>query len=145
MKIVPVLMADDDPVDQVLTMEAFEEARALNPLIFVDDGAELMKYLRREPPYTDEVRYPLPGLILLDLNMPKKDGKECLAEIRSDPQLKHLPVIVMTTSNREEEVFSSYNLGANSYITKPVDFEKLVAHVKALNAYWCSIVELPSG
>ncbi|MEO9700640.1 response regulator, partial [Marinobacter alexandrii] len=87
----------------------------------------------------------VPGLILLDLNMPKKDGRECLAEIRVDPQLRHLPIIVMTTSSREEEVFSSYDLGANSYITKPVDFEKLVIQVKALSAYWCSIVELPSG
>lgn len=145
MKTVPVLMADDDPVDQVLTKEAFEEASARTPLFFVNDGAELMKYLRREPPYTDESRYPVPGLILLDLNMPKKDGRECLAEIRVDPQLRHLPIIVMTTSSREEEVFSSYDLGANSYITKPVDFEKLVIQVKALSAYWCSIVELPSG
>ena len=145
MKTVPVLMADDDPVDQVLTKEAFEEAKALSPLFFVDDGVELMKYLRREPPYTDESRYPSPGLILLDLNMPKKDGRECLAEIRGDPALRHLPVIVMTTSSRKEEVLSSYDLGANSYITKPVDFEKLVTQVKALIAYWCSIVELPSG
>ncbi|WP_203298838.1 response regulator [Marinobacter sediminum] len=145
MKIVPVLMADDDSVDQLLTKEAFEEAKALNPLFFVNDGVELMKYLRREPPYTDESRYPMPGLILLDLNMPKKDGRECLAEIRADPQFRHLPVIVMTTSSREEEVFSSYDLGANSFITKPVEFEKLVTQVKALNAYWCSIVELPNG
>ena len=145
MKIVPVLMADDDPVDQVLTREAFEEAKALNPLFFVDDGVELMRYLRREPPYTEEACYPRPGLVLLDLNMPLKDGRECLAEIRKDPELRHLPVIVMTTSNREEEVFTSYELGANSYITKPVDFQKLVDQVKALNAYWCSIVELPSG
>lgn len=145
MKAVPVLMADDDPVDQVLTKEAFEEANALSPLFFVDDGVELMKYLRREPPYTDESCYPLPGLILLDLNMPKKDGRECLAEIRGDPELRHLPVIVMTTSSREEEVLSSYELGANSYITKPVDFETLVSQVKAVTAYWCSVVELPSG
>ncbi|MDP4548097.1 response regulator [Marinobacter sp. MDS2] len=145
MKPVPILMADDDPLDQLLTKEAFEEAKAVNPLYFVENGVALMRYLRREPPYSNEVEYPMPGLILLDLNMPKMDGRECLAEIRQDPSLRFLPVIVMTTSNREEEVLNSYQLGANSYIAKPVDFEKLVAQVKAFNAYWCSVVELPSG
>ncbi|QBM18370.1 response regulator rcp1 [Marinobacter sp. JH2] len=145
MKPVPILMADDDPLDQLLTKEAFEEAKAVNPLYFVDNGVELMRYLRREPPYTNEVEYPMPGLILLDLNMPKMDGRECLTEIQKDPRLRFLPIIVMTTSNREEEVLKSYQLGANSYIAKPVDFEKLVAQVKAFHAYWCSVVELPSG
>ncbi|MCG7200757.1 response regulator [Marinobacter pelagius] len=143
MKPVTILMADDDPLDQLLTREAFEEAKALNPLYFVENGLELMRYLRRESPYEDKERYPTPGIVLLDLNMPKKDGRECLREIRSDPELQHLPVVVMTTSSREEEVFQSYDLGANSYITKPVDFEKLVAQIQAFNTYWCSIVELP--
>ncbi|MGF2735487.1 response regulator [Marinobacter sp. DUT-1] len=143
MKPVPILMADDDPLDQLLTKEAFDEAKALNPLYFVENGVELMRYLRRERPYDDTQQYPTPGIILLDLNMPKKDGRECLREIRSDARLQHLPVIIMTTSSREEEVFHSYDLGANSYITKPVDFEKLVAQIKAFNNYWCSIVELP--
>lgn len=143
MKPISILMVDDDPLDQLLTKEAFEAAKALNPLFFLDNGVELMQYLRREHPFQDEARYPWPDLILLDLNMPKKDGRACLKEIREDPALSHLPIVVMTTSNREEEVFKSYALGANSYITKPVDFEKLVAQVRAFSSYWCSIVELP--
>ncbi|KEF30188.1 Two-component system response regulator [Marinobacter nitratireducens] len=143
MRVVPILMADDDPLDQLLTKEAFQEAKSLNPIYFVSNGVELMQYLRREPPYNDETAYPWPGLVLLDLNMPKMGGRECLEQIRKDPELQHLPVVIMTTSNREEEIFKSYDLGANSYITKPVDFEKLVAQVGALSAYWCSIVELP--
>lgn len=145
MKVIPILMVDDDPLDQLLTKEAFEAAKVLNPLYFVDNGVELMRYLRRQAPYDDIEAYPWPGLILLDLNMPKMDGRECLKEIRADSQLCHLPVIVMTTSNREEEVFRSYDMGANSYITKPVDFEQLVAQVRVFSSYWCSIVELPDG
>ncbi len=145
MRTVSILMADDDPQDQFLTQEAFQEAKSLNPLYFVNDGVELMKYLRRQSPYEDEDEYPWPDLILLDLNMPKMGGRECLEAIRADPELHHLPVIIMTTSNREEEILKSYDLGANSYITKPVDFEKLVAQMRVFSAYWCSIVELPDG
>lgn len=144
MEPIPILMVDDDPLDQLLTKEAFEAAKALNPLFFVNNGVELMKYLRREPPFDDELKHPFPKLILLDLNMPKKDGRECLREIREDVSLRHLAVIVMTTSDREEEVLRSYQLGANSYISKPIEFEELVSQVRTLNSYWCSIVELPN-
>ncbi|MGF2686178.1 response regulator [Marinobacter sp. DUT-3] len=142
MRPITILMADDDPLDRMLTQEAFLESRSINPLYFVENGEELLKYLRRDPPYTP-TEHPFPDLILLDLNMPKKDGRDCLIEIKNDPELRHLPIIVLTTSNREEEVFRSYNLGASSFISKPVDFEKLVSQIKVFNSYWCSIVELP--
>lgn len=142
MRPITILMADDDPLDRMLTQEAFLESKSINPLYFVENGEELLNYLLRVPPYNAE-EHPFPDLILLDLNMPKKDGRDCLIEIKSNPGLKHIPIIVLTTSNREEEVFRSYDLGASSFISKPVDFEKLVGQIKIFNSYWCSIVELP--
>ncbi|WP_264754025.1 response regulator [Marinobacter sp. LQ44] len=137
-------MADDDPEDRELTKEAFRESKSVNPLYFVENGEELMNYLYRTHPYNDK-DHPFPDLILLDLNMPKLDGQECLKRIKKDPELRHIPILVLTTSNREEEVFRSYDLGASSFITKPVDFEKLISEVKVINNYWCSIVELPNA
>mgnify|MGYP006276318705 CR=1 FL=1 len=144
-RLIPILMAEDDAEDQLLAREALREARLMNPLYCVDDGEQLMRYLRREPPYDNGEGWPYPGVVLLDLNMPRKDGRTCLSEIKRDPNLKHLPVIVLTTSQEEEEVLRSYDLGANSYITKPVDFNQLVRIMSSLGKYWFSIVELPNA
>lgn len=142
-QMVPILMAEDDPQDRLLAREALAEARLMNPLYCVENGEQLMRYLHREPPFDDPQVYPLPRVILLDLNMPRKDGRTCLREIKADPELKHLPVIILTTSRQEEEVLQSYELGANSFITKPVDFTQLVNIMIGLGRYWFSIVELP--
>jgi CheY-like chemotaxis protein len=138
-----ILMADDDADDRMMTREAFEESHLANDLRFVEDGVELMDYLQRRGRYSDPATSPRPGLILLDLNMPKKDGREALEEIKQDPNLRNIPVVVLTTSQEEEDIHRSYQLHANSYITKPVTFEALVAVVKALGRYWLEIVELP--
>lgn len=137
---VHILLADDDPDDRLLTAEAFAEARLSNQLHTVEDGVALMDFLHRRPPYTDT---PRPGLILLDLNMPRKDGRQALAEIKNNPDLAHIPVVVLTTSAEEEDVLRTYGLGANSYITKPVTFEGLVHAVGLLGQYWFSLVDLP--
>ena len=137
-----ILMADDDADDRILAKEALEESRVLNDLRFVEDGEELMEYLNQRGQYSDA---PRPGLILLDLNMPKKDGRESLAEIRKDPQFNGVRVIVLTTSKAEEDIYRSYNLGAASYITKPVTFEALVEVIRTLGKYWLEIVELDHG
>ena len=142
-KPIMILMADDDPDDRNMTREAFRESRLANDLRFVEDGVELMDFLRHTGKYTDPVQAPRPGLILLDLNMPKKDGREALAEIKTDPKLQSIPVIVLTTSKEEEDIFRSYQLHANSYITKPVKFDELVHVVTSLGKYWIEIVELP--
>lgn len=138
-----ILMADDDADDRMLTKDALEESRVLNELRFVEDGEELMNYLTRKGKYADEADSPRPGLILLDLNMPKKDGREALKEIKSDPNLRRIPVVVMTTSKAEEDVFRSYDFGASSFITKPVTFDRLVELMRALGEYWVEFVELP--
>lgn len=135
-----ILMADDDADDRILTKEALEESRVLNELRFVEDGEELMDYLKKRGKYADA---PRPGLILLDLNMPRKDGREALKEIKADPELRRIPVVVMTTSKAEEDIFRSYDLGASSFITKPVTFDRLVELMKALGRYWVEFVELP--
>src|SRR5688572_23680147 len=140
---VTILMADDDPDDRQLTREAFEEAKLANDLRFVEDGVELLDYLQRRGKYADPESSPRPGLILLDLNMPKKDGREALQEIKADPKLKRIRVVIMTTSKAEEDILRSYNLSAASYITKPVTFEALVDVVRTLGKYWLEIVELP--
>jgi CheY-like chemotaxis protein len=116
----------------------------LNELRCVEDGEELMDYLRRQGRYADPEQSPRPGLVLLDLNMPRKDGREALREIKSDPELRRIPIVVMTTSKAEEDIFRSYDLGANSYISKPVTFEALVELMKVLGRYWIEFVELPS-
>jgi CheY-like chemotaxis protein len=142
-KPITILMADDDPDDRELTKEAFKESRLVNDLRFVEDGVELLDYLHRRGKYVDPASSPRPGLILLDLNMPKKDGREALEEIKANPNLKTIRVVVLTTSKAEEDIYRSYNLSAASYITKPVTFERLVEVVKALGKYWLEIVELP--
>lgn len=144
-KPITILMADDDPDDRQLTREAFEECHLANDLRFVEDGVELMDYLCRRGKYSDPSRSPYPGLLLLDLNMPRKDGREALKEIKSDPRLKNLRVIILTTSKAEEDVHRSYNLSATSYITKPVTLTALIEVIKTLGKYWLEIVELPDG
>ncbi|HEY3275911.1 MAG TPA: response regulator [Syntrophorhabdaceae bacterium] len=142
-KPITILMADDDGDDCFLVSKAFKASKLCNDLRFVNDGEELMDYLYRRNKYEAEGESPRPGLILLDLNMPKKDGREALKEIKNDPALMGIPVVVLTTSKDEEDVLRSYNLGANSFITKPVTFDGLVEVVKSLGKYWFEIVELP--
>lgn len=139
-----ILMADDDADDRMLTKEALDESRVLNDLRFVENGEELLDYLMRRGNYSDPESAPRPSLILLDLNMPRKDGREALAEIKADPNLRRIPIVVMTTSQAEEDIFRSYDLGASSFITKPVTFDRLVDLMKALGNYWIEFVELPS-
>ncbi len=142
---ITLLMADDDPEDRLLAREAFQEARLANDLRFVSDGEELMDYLFRRGKFTDPSASPRPGLILLDLNLPKKDGREALQEIKNEDSLRTIPVIILTTSKAEEDVMRSYDIGANSYITKPVTFEKLVEIMRTIGRYWFEMVELPDG
>ena len=140
---IEILIADDDADDRMLICEAFEESRLKNPLAFVEDGIELLEYLQREGKYASLEGRPLPGLILLDLNMPRMDGRTALAEIRRHEQLRKIPVVILTTSQSEEDILRTYDLGVNSYITKPVTFEGLVDVVSVLNRYWIQIVALP--
>ena len=138
-----ILLADDDADDRQLAREALAENRSINGLHEVADGESLMDYLFHRGEYSDLRTSPRPGLILLDLSMPKKDGCEALAEIKRDPQLRQIPVVVMTTSGAEEDVCRSYDLGASSYVTKPVTFTRLVEVMRAIERYWFGIVELP--
>ena len=140
--LITVLMADDDPDDRMLLQDAWQENKVRNPLRFVGDGVELMDYLHRRGKY-EATDAPRPGLILLDLNMPKKDGREALQEIKADADLRRIPVVVLTTSSAEEDVLRSYNLGVSGFVTKPVSFDGLVHVVKAIRQYWFQIVELP--
>lgn len=142
---ITLLIADDDPEDRMLAKEALKEARLANDLYFVEDGEELMDYLYRRGKYTDPINSPGPGLILLDLRMPKKDGREALKEIKADPELRRIPIVVLTTSKADEDIYRTYDLGASSFITKPVSFESLVDVMKTLAKYWFQIVELPSN
>lgn len=137
-----ILMADDDEDDRLLTRDALVESRVANDLRFVEDGEALMDYLQRRGPYADPASSPRPGLILLDLNMPRKDGREALREIKADPELRRIPVVILTTSKAEEDVYRSYDVGANSYITKPVTFEGLIELMKTLGRYWVEFVEI---
>jgi CheY-like chemotaxis protein len=142
----PILMADDDEDDRELARDALLEARVVNELLFVVDGQELLDYLRRDGAYADpSVHAPRPGIILLDLNMPKKNGREALAEIKADESLRRIPIVVLTTSSDEQDVLSTYDLGANSFITKPVTFGGLVDVMRAWGRYWFEIVDLPNG
>jgi CheY-like chemotaxis protein len=138
-----ILIADDDADDRLLIKEAFEESEWKNPLHFVQDGVELLDYLFRRDKFADLAGEPLPDLILLDLNMPRKNGIEALEEIKSEERLKLIPIIVFTTSKAEEDILRSYNLGVNSFITKPVSFDLLVELTKSLAKYWFEIVKLP--
>jgi CheY-like chemotaxis protein len=140
---ITIVLADDDPDDRQLTEEAFIENRLANQLHCVEDGEELMDYLHRRGNFERLRSEPLPGLILLDLNMPRKDGREALKEIKADPNLRRIPIVVLTTSKAEEDIIRSYDLGVNSYVTKPVTFKSLVELVKDLGRYWFEVVELP--
>lgn len=138
-----ILMADDDDDDFLLTKKALKQSKLLNQLVRVKDGEELIDYLRGEGDYKNATDCPRPGVILLDLNMPRKDGREALKEIKSDPELSSIPVIVFTTSKAEEDIYRSYQLGVNSFITKPVTFDNLTEVMRTLGTYWFEIVELP--
>jgi len=135
-----VLLIEDSPGDVRLTKEALKEGKILNNLHVVNDGVEAMSFLRKQGGYQSS---PAPDLILLDLNMPKKDGREVLSEIKADPKLKSIPVVVLTTSSAEEDILKSYDLHANCYITKPVDLDQFIKVVKSINNFWLNIVELP--
>jgi CheY-like chemotaxis protein len=138
-----ILMADDDEDDRLMAKEAFAEVKLLNDFHTVEDGEELMDYLHRKGKYADPRFSPRPGIILLDLNMPKKDGRQALKEIKADPSLRHIPIVVLTTSKAEEDILRSYDLGVNSFIIKPVTFDQLIDIMKTLTKYWFEIVELP--
>ncbi len=138
-----ILIAEDDPDDQLLEREALEENRLINEVYFVNDGEELLDYLYHRGQFSDPVTAPRPDLILLDLNMPKIDGRQALAVIKEDSELRRIPVVVLTTSKAEEDILRSYNLGVNSFIVKPVTFESLVQLIRVLTQYWFSIVRLP--
>jgi CheY-like chemotaxis protein len=142
-KAIHILIAEDDEEDRMLTIDALSESLLVNRVDFVEDGEDLMNYLHNKGKYADKTAFPLPGLILLDLNMPRKDGREALKEIKSDKRFKKIPVIVLTTSKAEEDIIRTYDLGVNSFITKPVSFNGMVSTMKALGKYWLEIVELP--
>jgi CheY-like chemotaxis protein len=142
-KSIVILMADDDADDRLLAQDALAECRLAGQLHFVENGEELLDYLHRREKYAQGADAPRPGLILLDLNMPKKDGREALREIKSHPDLRKIPVVVLTTSQADTDIAQIYDLGANSFITKPVTFDSLVQVMKVLGEYWCTIVELP--
>ncbi|GAA1810005.1 response regulator [Luedemannella flava] len=137
---IEVLLVEDDPGDVLMTREAFEEHKVNNRLTVVSDGAEALAYLRREGEYTDAVR---PDLILLDLNLPRRDGREVLADIKADEDLRRIPVVVLTTSAADEDILRSYSLHANAYVTKPVDFEQFISVVRQIDDFFVSVVRLP--
>jgi two-component system, response regulator len=139
-----ILLAEDDPDDRLLTRRALEKSRLANTVDAVEDGEELMKYLRREEEYADPDAAPRPGLILLDLNMPRMDGREALKKIKSDAELRRIPVIVLTTSEAEQDILQSYDLGVNAFVTKPITFDGLARTVQALGDFWFEIVKLPN-
>jgi CheY-like chemotaxis protein len=141
---ITIVLADDDADDRMLARDALAEARLANDLFFVNDGEELLDYLRHRGRYADRAAAPRPGLILLDLNMPRMDGREALAAIKADPELRRIPVVVLTTSKAEEDIYRTYDLGVNSFITKPVTFDGLVNVMRTLGTYWFEIVELPT-
>ncbi len=142
---VTILIADDDADDRLMISDALLESRLANNLKFVENGVELMDYLLHQGKFADQIQNPRPGLILLDLNMPKMDGREALKAIKENPELKRIPVVVLTTSKAEEDVYRTYNLGVNSFVTKPVTFNSLVNTVREIGRYWFEIVELPNG
>ncbi len=137
---VDILLVEDNPGDVRLTKEALKDAKVLNEIYVAKDGVEAMEFLRKQGQFTEA---PNPDMILLDLNLPRKDGREVLAEIKKDPKLKHIPVIVLTTSKADEDIIKTYNLHANAYITKPVDLNRFVEIIHALEEFWFTIVKLP--
>ena len=143
-QMITILLADDDPDDRKLTRDAFIENRLANEFHTVEDGEELMDYLLRRGKYENLKGERLPGLILLDLNMPRKDGREALREIKANPDFRRIPIVVLTTSKAEEDILRSYDLGVNSYVTKPVTFKSLVELIRVMKLYWFELVELPA-
>jgi len=137
---VEILLVEDNPGDERLTREALREGKVYHNLHWVKDGVEAMAFLRRQGKYAD---VPRPDIVLLDLNLPKKDGREVLEEIKSDEDLKRIPVVVLTTSKAEEDVLRTYNLHANCYVTKPVDLEKFIVVVRSIDVFWLTVVTLP--
>lgn len=144
-KPIVILMADDDPDDRMMAEDALREGQLSNRLVCVEDGEELLNYLLRRGKYEDPKTSPRPGVILLDLNMPRKDGREALREIKSNQELRNIPVVIMTTSKAEEDIWRTYDLGANSFIVKPVTFDGLVDVMQSVGKYWFEIVQLPQG
>ena len=142
-RLITILIADDDPDDRELTRDALQECRLANEVHFVKDGEELLDYLHRRGEYKKLTGTRLPGLILLDLNMPRKDGREALKEIKANGDFRRIPIVVLTTSKADEDILRTYDLGVNSYVTKPVTFDSLVEMIKILGKYWFEIVELP--
>lgn len=140
---VRIVVADDDADDRMMIKDAFEASKLSNEIDFAEDGVQLLEYLRREGKWSKLAGEPYPGFILLDLNMPRKDGRTVLKEIRNDPELHRIPIIILTTSKAEEDIIKTYNLGVNSFICKPVSFDKLVEIVKTVGHYWIEIVQLP--
>lgn len=140
----PILLADDDPEDQMFAREAFRACKLANEVFVVEDGQQLLDYLRRVGPYKDPALSPSPALILLDLKMPRVDGLEALTQIKADSKLRKIPLIVLTTSGVDEDISRSYELGVNSFIRKPVTFEGLVDAIRGLGRYWFELVELPT-
>lgn len=145
MRGISILIADDDADDRMLIEDAFVECCLSNPRDYVEDGQDLIHYLRAEGKHSDRDPLQLPGLILLDLNMPRMDGRTALAQLKADPRLRRIPVIVLTTSKAEEDILRTYDLGVNSFISKPVKFDGLIKVVRALNDYWIEVVQLPSN
>ena len=142
---ITILLADDSEDDRLMTRYALTESSVINDVREVEDGEQLMDYLHRRGPYADPSLSPRPGVILLDLNMPRKSGQEALAEIKADPLLRRIPVIVLTTSADEEDIVRSYEMGVSSFITKPVTFPALVEVMTAFGKYWIEIVAIPSS
>ena len=140
---ITIVIADDDPEDRMLAEDALKEGRLVNDIRFVEDGEELLDYLQRRGKYSDPDSSPRPGMILLDLNMPRMDGREALKYIKGDPELRRIPIVVLTTSKAEEDIYRTYDLGVNSFIIKPVTFDSLVNIMRVLEAYWFEIVEIP--
>lgn len=141
---ISILMAEDDPDDQLLNQEAIEEARLGDEIRFVSDGEELLDYLLQRGKYSEPADAPRPDLIILDLNMPRMDGREALAEIKKYPNLRRIPVVVLTTSRAEEDIVYTYSLGVSGYITKPARFDEMVSAMKAVGRYWFETVQLPT-
>lgn len=139
-----ILIADEDLDDCFLILEALRESQVDNEVHFVHNGEELMDYLKRRKPYTDSNRHPLPGLILLDLNMPLKDGREALAEIKGDPRLRNIPVLILSTSAEAQDILFCYDLGVNSFISKPQSYSRLLEVVQSLSHYWLKVATLPA-
>jgi len=139
-KPIEILLVEDSPSDATLTIEALEAGKVVNKLNLVEDGVEAMAYLKCEGKYAKATR---PDLIMLDLNLPRKDGREVLAELKNDPELKTIPIIVLTTSRSDKDILQSYQLNANCFITKPVDFQQFIDVVKTIEKFWLTVVTLP--